>query len=335
MSVRVVALVHGYPPQRNAGAEWALHTLLRALVERGHRVDVQLSDDRMADAEPYVLDGVQVHPPGDPLRFMLGEDPAQVIVTQLRNTPAAMLLGELYRLPVVQVLHNENQPERKWMTRRPALVVYNSRWVQASCVDWWCQTQDGDPPAAVVVRPPVLAEDYATTPGDRVTLINLCANKGGSLLWELAVRMPDVDFLAVEGGYGKQIIGDLSNVEMVSHVPGGRMREAVYARTRILLMPSEYESWGRTGAEAMCSGIPVIAHPTPGLVECLGGAGILVDRNDLDGWERQIRRLLQAPEWASASARAARRAAELDPVADLDRWATSIEAVAAQRVGTR
>lgn len=333
MNARVVALVHGYPPHRNAGAEWALHTLLRALVGRGHRVDVQLSDDQMATAEPYTLDGVQVHPPGDPLRFVQEENPAQVIVTQLRNTPAATLLGVLYGLPVIQVLHNENEPERRWLTRQPALVVYNSDWVKASCLDWWARTQAADPPSAVVVRPPVIAKDYAVVPGDRVTLVNLCANKGAGIFWALAASMPDVPFLAVEGGYGDQIVHDLPNVDVVSHVPGDRMREAVYARTRILLAPSRYESWGRVAAEAMCSGIPVVAHPTPGLVECLGGAGVLVDRDDLDGWERQIRRLLQAAEWEVASAAAVRRASELDPAADLDRWATSVEAVAGQKVG--
>ncbi|WP_068922197.1 glycosyltransferase family 4 protein [Planobispora rosea] len=328
--MRVLALVHGYPPARNAGAEWALHTLLRSLVARGHRVDVHLAGAQMP-AEPYAVDGVQVHPIADAAGLLTDGDPVQVIVTHLRSTPRAMLLGELYRVPVIQVLHNDNAPERRWMTRRPALVVYNSEWVRRSCLDWWSGTQHDEAPAGIVVRPPVLAEDYATVPGDRVTLINLCANKGAATFWALAKRMPEVEFLAVEGGYGDQIVYDLPNVEVISHIPGHQMREQVYARTRILLAPSRYESWGRVAVEAMCSGIPVIAHPTPGLIESLGEAGVFVDREDLDGWEAQIRRLHSAEAWAQARAWALGRASELDPAADLHRWTSAVESLAGER----
>lgn len=76
-------------------------------------------------------------------------------------------------------------------------------------------------------------------------------------------------------------------------------------------MPSESETWGMAGVEAMCSGIPVIAHPTPGLKESLGDAGIFVDRDDIDGWVEQLVRLDDVREYAAASTAASRRAAEL------------------------
>lgn len=334
--MRVLALVHLYPPTGNAGAEWALHTLLAALVGQGHHVDALLTEPG-AGGDLYVLDGVWVHPyrsKNDPARAVVGDRP-DLLVTHLKGTPQATMLGDLYGLPVVHVLHNDHVNERAWLTRRPSLVVYNSAWVRDSCLSWWQRTQTGAPPAGIVVRPPVIAADYVTEPGDRVTLVNLCANKGANVFWRLAERMPDVPFLAVEGAYGTQIVKDLPNVAMQEHVPGRQMREAVYGRTRVLLMPSSYESWGRTAVEAMCSGIPVVAHPTPGLVESLGSAGTFVDRDDIDGWERQIRRLMQQQEWAAASERATQRAAELNPDADLLRWVRSVEAVAMPKVGAR
>jgi len=140
--------------------------------------------------------------------------------------------------------------------------------------------------------------------------------------------MPEQHFLAVTGAYGEQILPDLPNVEILEHVRGEDMREQVYARTRVLLMPSSYESWGRVGVEAMASGIPVLAHPTPGLCESLGEAGLYVDRNDIDGYEATLQRLLTPSEYRLASKRAKARSAELDPSIDLTAWCAGVEGVA-------
>jgi glycosyltransferase involved in cell wall biosynthesis len=109
--------------------------------------------------------------------------------------------------------------------------------------------------------------------------------------------------LAVRGDYGDQVIMDElpSNVTLLDTTPD--IRE-VYARTHIVLMPSEYESWGRVAIEAGLSGIPTIAHPTTGLQEALGGAGIFCDRSVIDSWETQIISLMEndaAYEKASAN----------------------------------
>ncbi|MFG1683500.1 glycosyltransferase family 4 protein [Nonomuraea sp. NPDC049269] len=328
--MRVLAMLHLYPPTGNAGAEWAVHTLLAALVHAGHEVDVLLIEES-AIGEPYTLDGVRVHPrrgKGDPFEWLLSDHPPHVIVTHLMNTPRATVLGEMYNIPVVHVLHNDHDNERSWLQRGPALVVYNSDWVRESCLSWWDDTRLGPPPNGVVVRPPVIPSHYETTPGDRVTLINMCAKKGSDLFWEVARRMPDVRFLAVKGAYGQQIIEDLPNVDVQACVPGDQMRDTVYARTKILLVPSEYESWGRVAVEAMVSGIPVIAHPTPGLQESLGNAGLFADRDNPDAWVTEIRRLRKLPVWKAASKRAKVRAAELDPTPDLQTWVEAVEATA-------
>lgn len=329
--MRVLAMLHLYPPTGNAGAEWAIHTLLAALVKAGHDVDVLIIEPSAIE-QPYTLDGVRVHPrrgKGDPFEWLLddGRRP-HVIVTHLMNTPRATVLGEMYGIPVVHVLHNDHDNERSWLQRGPALAVYNSQWVERACLDWWEALHSDPPPPGIVVRPPVIAHDYATTPGDRVTLINLCEKKGGHTFWELARRMPKTKFLAVKGAYGQQIVEDLPNVEVQECIPGDQMREKVYARTKVLLVPSVYESWGRVAVEAMASGIPVIAHPTPGLQESLGEAGIFCDRDDIDAWVQQIRRLSRHLAWQAASAKASARSSDLDPTPDLERWVTAVEHVA-------
>ncbi|GGX98547.1 glycosyltransferase family 4 protein [Streptomyces fructofermentans] len=324
----VVARLHGYPPDHNAGAEWMTHSMLRALAARGHDVRVHLFRSSSFWGR-YALQGVQVWPMNAAARTAgaLGAL-ADVVISHLEGVPFAKDAGARGGVPVISICHNTHGRTFEEASGVD-LAVYNSQWMQTAANAFYDGSALEAPSRTLVVRPPVYAEDYRTVPGDRVTLINLNDNKGGGLFWELARRMPDVPFLGVHGSYGDQITGRLPNVEVLSHIPGSAMRERVYGRTRVLLAPSEYESWGRVAAEACASGIPVLAHPTPGLSECLGGAGTLLDRDDPDAWEKALRRLLAEPGvWEQASAAASRRSLELDPAEELEAWCAAVEEVA-------
>jgi glycosyltransferase involved in cell wall biosynthesis len=162
-------------------------------------------------------------------------------------------------------------------------------------------------------------------------MVSLTATKGSGVFWECAERLPDTGFLGVRGSYGYQVVPDEipPNVTLLDCMDGRRMRDEVYAETRILLVPSDYESWGRVATEAMCSGIPVIANPAEGaLAENLGDAAIWADRDKPEEWVAQIRRLAKPAAWEKASEAASKRYAELDPVGDLERWCAAVEALA-------
>lgn len=324
--MRVMAMVPAYPPSRGVGSWIMTHNLMRALVQRGHRADVVLSS---ATGEPYELDGVHVWPhvgKGDPFRFV---DDCHVIVAHVESAARAAAIGDIRGVPVVRIAHNSSALTESALRKRPvSLTVFNSEHM-AAAFGPYCGRH-------IVIRPPVDAAEYATTPGDLVTLINLSEDKGGEVFYSLAERFPDQGFLGVLGGYGAQVLprgdDDLPNVEILPHTPPAEMRDLVYARTMILVMPSAFESWGRTAVEAMASGIPVIAHPTDGLRESLGKAGTFVDRDDVDAWEKALRKLLDKRRWPAASRKAKARAAELDPTEDLDLWCAEVEALARRRM---
>ncbi|MER5461669.1 glycosyltransferase family 4 protein [Streptomyces sp. NPDC002668] len=328
--MQIVARLHGYPPRHNAGAEWMVHSMLRALVERGHDVSVWLSR-YTNDRESYDLDGVQIVPLQTRLDAGTAIRKADVVVSHLENVPSAGALARGYGKPLAVVCHNTHLPSfRQMAAGDTALAVYNSQWMAREAELFFAEyPKSVRPGAEVIVRPPVFADEYRTRPGSKVTLVNLNLEKGGALFEKLATRMSDVEFLAVRGAYGEQIIPDLPNVEIVDHVCGHEMREKVYSRTKVLLMPSSYESWGRAGVEALASGIPVIAHPTPGLCEALSEAGVFVDLHDVDGYEVMIRKLLtDRAEYRLVSKRAKARSAELDPTPDLATWCNAVEALA-------
>ncbi|MEU7736985.1 glycosyltransferase family 4 protein [Streptomyces griseus] len=325
----IVARVHAMPPEHNAGAEHMLVSMLRPLVERGHDVQVWLSRYGGAHKE-YEYRGIRVIPLESRLDFPTAVRRADALVAHLETVPSTASLARGYGVPLVVVCHNTHRPTfRDMAAGGTALAVYNSRWMEREAEVFFAEfPKSVRPESSLIVRPPVFAEDYATKPGKAITLVNCNPEKGGKVLKALAEKMPDQQFLAVKGAYGEQILPDLPNVEIVDHVRGEDMRERVYARTRVLLMPSSYESWGRAGVEALASGIPVVAHPTPGLTESLGEAGIFVDREDLDGYEAVLRKLLTAPEYRLASKRAKARSVELDPAAELAEWCTAIEGLA-------
>jgi glycosyltransferase involved in cell wall biosynthesis len=343
--MKVLGLVHQYIPERSAGAETHIHSMLRALADRGHEVNVVLSRQ---DGPAYVLDGVNVWPlvdiKADPFQWIPGAD---LIISHLENTTRAVVLGHYNQVPVCIVHHNDFEQTRTQLelpSSRTDLIVVNSQWMDESLSRWAADRLIQLPPRAIV-RPGVAVAEYNT---DRavlgyVTLVNLRRRdatssdngltKGGETFRAIAEAMPKTQFLGITGIYGtQQELDDLPNVRVLPHVPHDEMAVTVYAATRILLVPSSYESWGRVAAEALCSGIPVIATPTPGLIECLGDAGIFVKPDDIGGWVDAIRALSNAKNYSAAFKRARARARELEQIGaeDLARFVDAVETTVAQ-----
>lgn len=198
----------------------------------------------------------------------------------------------------------------------PALAVFNSH----SLLE-----HSGFQGNAIVCHPVLHPDRYAARPGSAVTLVNLSESKGGMVFDQLARYMPRREFLGVLGGYGDQYEIERRNVRILP--PTQNMRDDVYAKTRVLVMPSLSETFGMVAAEAMCSGIPVIAHPTPGLVECLGSAGLYADRDDLDAWCDIIEDLDRPAAWKRQSKLVRARAAELAADDQVERFVSAVEAL--------
>lgn len=290
------------------------HAMMKDLVARGFDVRVVVRDG----STPYRFEGIEVGLAKPDATLGAHFQWCDIAFTHLDVTRAAMAWAKHGR-PLVHVVHNHRQLEYHRVTpERAALVVWNSEWTAKMFEHWKGRT--------LIVHPPVRAIDYKTERwrADSVTLINMNEAKGGHLFWKLAERMPDVQFLGVRGSYGHQETNDLPNVEVWDNTPHAR---AIYERTRVLLVPSSYESWGRVAIEAIASGIPVLAHPTPGLTESLGDAGLFADREDLDDWERQLRRLLtQYPQgyYKERSIKALDRSSQLNPENDLAALAAAL-----------
>lgn len=298
----ILAYVHAYVPTHNAGAETTLHDILKTLVAAGWTATVVIKPQRISfttgrvvDEFPeYWIDGVHVVPAVDKRTLLHYLPKADVTISHLECSQRTHLLSKQYSIPTIHLVHNTHPLTVQWMASSDALII-NTEWIANE------EAFKSYAGPKMVLNPPVDPGEYETTRGKSVTLVNLWEDKGAAVFYELARRFPEIPFLGVRGGYGEQVeapASQLPNVTIMDHTAD--MKE-VYSKTKVLLMPSKYESFGRVGVEAMASGIPTIAEPTPGLIESLGTAGIFADRDDVDAWETALRDLLKPAKYGKAS----------------------------------
>lgn len=305
--MRILFSVHLYPPVHNCGGEYYIHNMAKWLISKGNEVRVLLHQaNQHKITRMYEYEGVQVWPPARNLEVHFHW--ADRVFTHLEYTNWTTNLCKIYRKPVFFIVHNTHNYACASREALPMNIIYNSNYAK-ELLQY--------PHPNMVLHPPVdwRRYDVATNPIDSwyITLINLNENKGGKIFYEIARRMPDKVFLGIKGSYDEQVIQDLPNVILLDNTSDIL---PIYRQTRILLMPSEYESWGMTCTEAMCNGIPVICTPTFGLKENANYAGIFVERDDIDGWVREIKKMDQKKNYLRQSEICKRRSRELDPLTE-------------------
>lgn len=308
--MQIVAYVHFMMPYHYAGSEIMILNLLKVAQLNGHDVSVIATYEKEAPAE-WEYEGIKCFTPtsefsGFELLTRLAPD---LILTHHDVTVYASAYAKYLNVPLVQLIHNNgiNNPGPHPELKHGAdFIIWNTEWVR----DWYGERYDHIP--SVIVHPPVFAEQHATTPGDLVTLVNLNMNKGAGIMYSLAERLPHVEFLGVEGGHGNQVFEMWPNVTFQQQTTD--MKNDVWKRTKVLLVPSIYESYGMVAVEALASGIPVLAAPTPGLQESLQHAGVFIGRDDEDAWVYHIERLLSdASYYDERSELSKQRSAAIDP----------------------
>ena len=290
-----------------------IHWILKDLQAKGHSVKVLLHNaNHYKITEIYTYDGIDVFPPQHQIIENLMRW-CHAVITHLDYTKWTIHSAKMFKKPVFHLIHNTHVYPAIVDAEKHQHIVYNSLWAKEKLRYNWSN---------FILTPPVDWRHYDvnldTEHNEYITLINLNENKGGRVFLDIARAMPNRKFLGVLGSYEEQIIPKLPNVTIV---PNTTNIKQWYEKTRILLMPSEYESWGRTATEAMCSGIPVISSMAEGLVENCGTAGIFIkDRNDVKSWVEAIAKLDDKKAYAKTSRKAKERSRELDPRKALDEF---------------
>jgi hypothetical protein len=326
----VVALSHGYPPLWNMGGEVSLHRSMMAV--KGERVVLTNTQ-----AE-YYIDGIRVAQINTPNVLDIKADPtpiakqlkdinARVVIAQNElSLPAVLAAQEAGAVSIVNV----HTPPKYGKGIRAGVVyadyaVYNT---ETSARQW------GEP-GAIVVHPPInpLPEKTAPT-GDAYTVLSSLVNKGVEVVLELAKLYPNKRFIIVrspaEPTHGLSDIEEraslLPNVELHPRVHPNDVHK-YFEQTRILLVPSRYETYGMSAIEAAGYGIPTVHFDTPHVREGIGDAAVLVSPLSVKETANGIDLIENNYESYSEKARARAEWIQDRQVAELERFSEFVKNV--------
>ncbi len=342
-------------PAAVGGAEVTGHELLRALARRGvearalgawDRADRTIVRARLADRLgpggfdedaagtfryrlEYEVEVVARASFVERLRGVFAGGPPELVVAQrscwretVREARSAGVPCVLY----VQDAFTVREPVRDDL---PDLVLYNSSFL----------AREVGPlvpaPSAVLYQPIDLAPYRAVcTSGDALTLVNPHPMKGLDRFLELADRLPERRFLAVEGWgvppFVAKAIARRPNIELL---PWQHLMAEVYARSSVLLVPSVCpEAFGRVVVEAAAAGVPCLTSGVGGLPEAAGGGGLHVPvEAGLDAWLAALARLEDPAERPAFAERALRHAESFEADRQADRFLSLVDGLGVSR----
>jgi glycosyltransferase involved in cell wall biosynthesis len=247
-------------------------------------------------------------------------------------------LNERFQKPLVITMHfGENSESIRSYTRTGDWAEF--LWVVSKHICEYVKANIPLSPTFKTIEPvrPIMLKDEIQfnergnlPTGDCITLINANVMKGLPLFLELANRFPDKKFLGVRPYYNAvKVPENLKNIEWINIQDDVR---TILRRTRVLLVPSKYESWGRVAFEAMLNGIPVLyskpmdeSNPerrasgtTEGMEEWITDSQYKCDYFEIDEWIGALHGLDDPTTYKIYSEKAYERAYSMDVFHDVD-----------------
>jgi hypothetical protein len=290
----LTAFLHGYRPLWSMGGEMATHRTLRTVPGS------VVFTDTLKD---YCFDGVSV-------RSATGVS-VQCIRDDAKSVEASILYGhstlsqETIRaarqlhLPSILAVHAPprfgKDLRRAWSSATVRL--YNT---EAARKEW-------NDKKGWLLHPPVgFPFPIPDGPHDARTLTSSLLNKGAGRVLDLARRRHDQRFIIVESPahptHGDPLFWEqvemLDNVEVWPRLHPDEMGR-LWAETRVLLVPSRYETYGMAALEAAWHGIPSVHVDTPHVREGIGEAACLLKTTKLDELDHALTEVeIQYDVWA-------------------------------------
>jgi len=187
----------------------------------------------------------------------------------------------------------------------PALVIYSNTHLKEA---------DHPHKNGHVIRDPILMRNYILEENGQqqqpenpqyITLIGSPPNtKGHDVFVELARLMSQEDFLLVTNVKEHYKEGKPENwpknLTLLDHIYElEELKNRVYNRTKLLIVPSTLETYSRVSVEATAAGIPCLISNLPALSDVtLGKSNYIKDYHNAGAWHDSILHLLVEENWS-------------------------------------
>lgn len=341
----ILATAHPYLPQIAGGAQLNMHEMAIALRARGHHVTVVagLTGEgslglrarlTLKLGRSFHCDSRLGYPV---IRTWFPWEAAHAIVRRVcpdvaiaqSGLPAKIASGfKEQGVPTVVHFHNVESDDLVGMSASLGdAFISNSVFTSK-------RTRELFGVKSEVIVPSFIRENYtAERRGGYVTFINPHQKKGLELMLQVALKLPDQNFLFVKAwtlspeeeaslaGWART----LANLTILERTSSMR---SIYAETDILVLPSLWEeAWGRVATEAHFSGIPVIGSDRGGIPEAIGPGGLILPAgSDAGDWASAIASVTSDADLYSRLSQAALEYARRDEI-DLDVQMARLEQV--------
>jgi glycosyltransferase involved in cell wall biosynthesis len=188
-----------------------------------------------------------------------------------------------WKVPHVVLTFAPNQYVYEKDCPYPSLITCSNSFIKSTC-----------PERSYVVRDPINHKIYQVEKKESefITLIGDPPSiKGHKVFIELAKRNKDLPFMLVTN----EKYDDLpENIKLQPYLHTlQELKEKIYAKIKVLLLPSIQEAFGRVTIEATASDIPCILSDYPGLSEAtFKMSNYVKDYKNVDAWDRELKRVL-------------------------------------------
>lgn len=280
--MKILAVVKLYAHKNKAGGELYLHHLLKEL-KKYHQVEVLIPESQ--NTEKNEFEGITINESNE-RDWKLYLNKADLIITQLDFSSIVMDYALFIKKQIVFILHSVIPRDTKYLKNSSIIKIFNSK----STMELSNRECIGIEGKKFVIYPYtdfLKYQNFATTDLEYrqfITLINPQRIKGEDVFYKLAEYFPKRKFMVVEGGYyphHQNLRYDLPNV--IIQKSTNDMINDVYLKSKIVIQPSRWETYGMVASECRAMGLPcIINKKSEGLYENMGKlslAGITPDED--------------------------------------------------------
>jgi glycosyltransferase involved in cell wall biosynthesis len=248
--MNILVIVELYFHKNKSGGEAYLHHFLKK-IKNYTNANIEVLIPKQKENRKFEFEGIIINETVETVEECeVYFDTADCVVTQLMLSGQVIDMALEKDKEVIWVLHGYFAGFNKLMRHDRVIKIFNSQNV---LVDF--SNNSGKINNYFIIYPftnfPLLSQykDKELERREYITFVNPVKNKGVELILKLAKRNSDKKFLIVEGGYSQEEqqqyitrFRELSNTHIIKNTKN--IIEDIYLKSKIVIMPSFYESYG-------------------------------------------------------------------------------------------